>query len=56
MSTVPIAPMLSVRHRSRAVAFYKAAFGAHELFKIEAPDGGGTVWEIGKPLSAGVGE
>jgi len=34
-----IAPMLSVRGGARAVAFYKAAFGARELFKIEAPDG-----------------
>ncbi len=34
-----IAPMLSVRRGSEAVAFYKSAFGARELFKIEAPDG-----------------
>lgn len=39
MSNITIAPMLSVRHGARAVAFYKAAFGAQELFKIEAPDG-----------------
>ncbi len=38
MSTT-IAPMLSVRRGSEAVAFYKTAFGARELFKIEAPDG-----------------
>jgi len=31
--------MLSVRNGARAVEFYKAAFGAQELFKIEAPDG-----------------
>ena len=31
--------MLSVRRGAEAVAFYKAAFGARELFKIEAPDG-----------------
>ena len=31
--------MLSVRRGAQAVAFYKAAFGARELFKIEAPDG-----------------
>jgi PhnB protein len=30
-----IAPMLSVRNGMRAVAFYKAAFGADELFRIE---------------------
>jgi len=34
-----VAPMLSVRRGAQAVAFYKAAFGATELFKIEAPDG-----------------
>lgn len=34
-----LAPMLSVRNGARAVAFYKAAFGAQELFCIEAPDG-----------------
>jgi PhnB protein len=31
--------MLSVRNGARAVEFYKAAFGAQELFKIVAPDG-----------------
>jgi PhnB protein len=30
-----IAPMLSVRNGVRALEFYKAAFGADELFKIE---------------------
>src|SRR3954447_6000516 len=34
-----LAPMLSVRRGSQAVEFYKAAFGATELFKIESPDG-----------------
>ncbi|HUD63889.1 MAG TPA: VOC family protein [Candidatus Sulfotelmatobacter sp.] len=34
-----IAPMLSVRKGARAVEFYKTAFGARELFLIEAPDG-----------------
>ena len=34
-----LAPMLSVRHGASAVDFYKAAFAARELFKIEAPDG-----------------
>jgi PhnB protein len=34
-----IAPMLSVRHGARAVEFYKSAFGATEVFRIEAPDG-----------------
>jgi PhnB protein len=31
--------MLSVRNGARAVDFYKAAFGASELFRIESPDG-----------------
>jgi len=32
---VTLAPMLSVRRGADAVAFYKAAFGAVELFKME---------------------
>jgi PhnB protein len=31
--------MLSVRRGSQAVDFYKAAFGATEIFRIESPDG-----------------
>ncbi len=34
-----LAPMLSVRQGKRAVEFYKAAFGARELFLIESPEG-----------------
>src|SRR5205823_13676289 len=34
-----IAPFLSVRNGARAVEFYKAAFGASELFRIESPTG-----------------
>src|SRR5579871_1282163 len=34
-----IAPMLSVRNGARAVEFYKAAFGAIEVYRVEAPDG-----------------
>lgn len=34
-----LAPMLSVRNGARAVEFYKSAFGAVEVFKIEARDG-----------------
>jgi PhnB protein len=34
-----IAPMLSVRRGAQAVAFYQAAFGAKELFRIDADDG-----------------
>jgi PhnB protein len=38
-SHVSIAPFLSVREGSRAVDFYKAAFGATEAFRIQSPDG-----------------
>jgi PhnB protein len=36
---VSIAPMLSVRNGAKAVEFYKSAFGAIEVFRIESPDG-----------------
>ena len=35
-----IAPWLSVRNGANAVNFYKAAFGATEVFRLEGPDGG----------------
>jgi PhnB protein len=34
-----ISPMLSVRNGARAILFYKAAFGARELFRIDAESG-----------------
>ena len=34
-----IAPMLSVRNGAKAIEFYKAAFGAGELFRMDDPDG-----------------
>ena len=34
-----IAPLLSVRRGVEAVEFYKAAFGAVEVYRVEAPDG-----------------
>jgi PhnB protein len=34
-----VAPMLSIRDGARAVEFYKAAFGATEVFRIEDPSG-----------------
>ncbi|MGA9672001.1 MAG: VOC family protein [Terracidiphilus sp.] len=34
-----IAPWLSVRKSAEAVEFYKAAFGAVEVYRIEDPDG-----------------
>ncbi|HEX4228288.1 MAG TPA: VOC family protein [Bryobacteraceae bacterium] len=38
MVKTSIAPMLSVRHGARAIEFYKAAFGASELFRVDAED------------------
>jgi len=34
-----VSPMLSVRHGSQAVEFYKAAFGATEVYRVEDPGG-----------------
>ena len=34
-----IAPMLSVRHGARAIEFYRAAFGAEVLFRMDDPNG-----------------
>jgi PhnB protein len=34
-----IAPLLAVRNGARAIDFYKAAFGATELFRVDAEDG-----------------
>jgi len=36
---VSVVPMLSVRNGARAVEFYKSAFGAIEVFRIEDPGG-----------------
>jgi PhnB protein len=38
--------MLSVRNGAKAVDFYKAAFGAVELFKIEDPGDGAVVAQL----------
>jgi len=38
-----IAPLLSVRNGARAIEFYKAAFGAAELFRIDDPGSGDVV-------------
>jgi PhnB protein len=35
-----IAPWLSVRKSAEAVEFYKAAFGAVEVYRMDDPDGG----------------
>ncbi|MFO0896959.1 MAG: VOC family protein [Pirellulales bacterium] len=34
-----LAPLLSVRRGAQAVEFYKAAFGAVEVFRVEDPSG-----------------
>jgi PhnB protein len=34
-----VAPMLSVRQGARAVEFYKTAFGALEVFRVDDPGG-----------------
>ena len=38
-SKTSIAPMLSVRRGAQAIEFYKAAFGAGELFRVDAESG-----------------
>jgi len=42
-----IAPMLSVRKGAQAIEFYKAAFGARELYRVDAPDSGHVVAQLG---------
>jgi len=39
MPNVLISPMLSVRRGADAVEFYKSAFGADVLYRVDAPDG-----------------
>ena len=46
-----IAPMLSVRNGKRAIEFYKAAFGAGELYRVESESG-----EVVAQLSVGDAE
>jgi PhnB protein len=46
-----IAPMLSVRQGAKAVEFYKAAFGASELFRIDSESG-----HVVAQLAAGKGQ
>ena len=46
-----IAPMLSVRRGAKAIEFYKAAFGAGELFRIDSETG-----EVVARLSVGAAE
>jgi PhnB protein len=37
--TTHVAPLLSVRRGAAAIEFYKAAFGARERHRVDAPDG-----------------
>ena len=46
-----IAPMLSVRNGAKAIEFYKGAFGAAELFRIDDASGA-----VVARLSVGAGE
>ena len=39
MDTYTLAPWLSVRRSAEAVEFYKKAFGAREVFRLDADDG-----------------
>jgi PhnB protein len=39
MRNATLAPMLSVRNGANAVEFYKAAFGASEVFRMDGEDG-----------------
>jgi PhnB protein len=39
MTKTSIAPLLSVRRGAQAIDFYKTAFGAIEIFRVEAEDG-----------------
>ena len=46
-TTVPnIAPWLAVRDAQKAVAFYKAGFGAVELYRLPADDGSLAVAQL----------
>jgi PhnB protein len=38
-TAVSVAPLLSVRNGARAVEFYKTAFGATEMYRVEDPGG-----------------
>ena len=39
MPVTSITPMLSVRRGSQAIEFYKSAFGANVVVRLDAPDG-----------------
>jgi PhnB protein len=39
MTVRSITPMLAVRRGAQAIEFYKAAFGAQEVYRVDAPTG-----------------
>src|SRR5712692_2417425 len=39
MAHTLISPMLSVRRGAKAIDFYKSAFGANVVYRVDAPDG-----------------
>ena len=41
-----IAPWLSVRNSARAVDFYKSAFGAKEVYRMDDDSGGSVVAKL----------
>jgi uncharacterized glyoxalase superfamily protein PhnB len=45
-----VSPQLAVRRGREAIEFYKAAFGARELYRVGVEDPYGHHWEIGRPL------
>jgi len=48
-----IAPMLSVRNGKKAIDFYKSAFGAAELYRVESETGEVVAQlSVGAPISA----
>ena len=39
MAHTSLSPMLSVRRGAKAIEFYKSAFGAGVVYRVDAPDG-----------------
>ncbi len=46
ITAVAIAPLLAVRRGAAAVEFYKEAFGALELYRVEDPDSEAVVSQL----------
>jgi PhnB protein len=45
-TSTSLAPWLTVRDVVRAVAFYKSAFDAIETYRLEIPNGGGSIVKL----------